>query len=172
VPPTRRRRKRGAHILSTLLFLAAIAFAVAAGYLYLEERDNDDIRVPTAEPGRNDLGAVMQAIKDGGLDASLGRGTARSDQLPGDVGQLLTVDGETVLVFIYNDSDRTSAEADREAAVADIDLDTMKITTPSNTDLRKGESLHMAQGSNVVTILISDDDELASELETIIEALP
>ncbi|HEU0164056.1 MAG TPA: hypothetical protein VFQ54_03370 [Thermomicrobiales bacterium] len=172
--PSQRRKQRGPHILSTLLFIAAIGFAVAAGYLYLQDRDHTENRVPpTALPGRNDLGAVLQQFKDAGLSAGYGRITGHAEGID-EPGQSLTVDGQTVLVFIYNDADKASSVKDRKAAAATLpdDLDGVAITSPSGTDLRKGQPIYMAQGSNIITIMIGGDADLASKVQTVVEALP
>lgn len=173
LPPTAKPRKRnGAHILSTLLFLAAIGFAIAAVYLYMQDRDKPDVRVPpTAQPGQNQLATVLTSFKDGGLKADYGRTTGRSSQLT-PPGQLLTVEGQSVYVYIYNEGDKAASVRDREAEAATIDLETMTIKTPSGKDLRNGEALHVAQGSNVVTVLVGGDDALAARIQKVVEALP
>jgi len=166
------RSKRGSHILSTVLFIAAIGFAVAAGYLYLQDRNAPTPRVqPTAQPGHNDLGSIVQSLKKGGIDADYGRGTGKSDQLS-QPGQMITIGDDTLLVFIYNAGDQTSAAKEREADAAKIDTTTMKLTTPSGRDLRGNKAVHISQGSNVIAVLISDDDTLATKVQTVIEALP
>ncbi|MGN6032359.1 MAG: hypothetical protein ACTHQE_11920 [Thermomicrobiales bacterium] len=166
------RSKRGSHILSTVLFIAAIGFAAAAGYLYLQDRTTEEPRVqPTAEPGRNSLGSIVESLKKGGIDADYGRGTGKSDQLS-QPGQMITIGDDTLLVFIYLDGDHDAAMKAREADAAKIDTDTMTLTTPSGRDLRGNKAVHISQGSNVIAVLISDDDALATKVQTVIEALP
>ncbi len=164
--------RRGAHILSTLLFLAAIAFAIAAVYLYIQDRDKPDVRVPpTAQPGQNSLVTVLTAFNDAGLKADYGRTTGKSSQLS-QPGQLLTVEGHNVYVYIYNEGDKDASVRDRKQEAAQIAPDTMTLTTPSGKDLRDGAPLHVAQGSNVITVLVGSDDAFAARVQKVIEALP
>ena len=171
-PALKPRKRRGAHILSMLLFLAAIGFAIAAVFLYIQDRDKPEERVPpTAQPGQNQLATVLEAFKEGGLKADYGRTTGRSSQL-NPPGQLLTVEGQSVYVYIYNEGDKAASVRDREAESATIDLNSMTIKTPSGKDLRSGEGLHVAQGSNVITVLVGGDDALAARIQKAVEALP
>lgn len=170
---TRPPKRRGAHILSTLLFLAAIGFAIAAVFLYIQDRDKPDVRIPpTALPGQNNLSTVLTAFQDAGLKSDYGRTpTGKSSQL-GQPGQVLTVEGQTVYVYIYNDGEKSASVRDREAEAKGIDAGTMTITTPSGKDLRNGEPLHVAQGSNVITLVVGGDEEIAAKIQKVIEGLP
>jgi len=170
---TKPPKRHGAHILSTLLFLAAIGFAIAAVFLYVQDRDKPDVRIPpTALPGQNNLSTVLTAFKDSGLKSEYGRTpTGKSSQL-GQPGQVLTVEGQTVYVYIYNDGDKSASVRDRETEAKAIDADTMTITTPSGKDLRNGEPLHIAQGSNVITVVVGGDADVAAKIQKAIEALP
>lgn len=169
---TSSRSKRGSHILSTVLFVAAIGFAAAAGFLYLQDRNAPAPRLqPTAEPGHNSLGSIVESLKKGDIDADYGRGTGKSDQLS-QPGQMITIGDDTLLVFIYNGEDQSAAAKDREAEAAKLDPDSVTLTTPSGRDLRGDKAVHVSQGSNVIAILISDDDALATKVQTVIEALP
>ncbi|MGC4107933.1 MAG: hypothetical protein QM753_16540 [Thermomicrobiales bacterium] len=171
-PGASSRSKRGSHILSSILFVAAIGFAAAAGYLYLQDRNTPEPRVqPTAEPGHNDLGTVVESLKKGGVAADYGRGTGKSNQLT-QPGQMITIGDDTLLVFIYLAGDQDAAVEARKADAAKIDSDTMTLTTPSGRDLRGDKAVHVYQGSNVIAVLISDDPKLPAEVQTIIEALP
>lgn len=172
LPAPKPRKRRGAHILSMLLFLAAIGFAIAAVFLYMQDRNKPDDRVPpTAQPGQNQLATVLTSFKDGGLKADYGRTTGRSSQLS-PPGQLLTVEGQNVYVYIYNEGDKAASVRDREAESSTIDLNTMTIKTPSGKDLRSDDALHVAQGSNVITVLVGGDDALAARIQKVVEALP
>ncbi|MGC4190789.1 MAG: hypothetical protein QM589_06455 [Thermomicrobiales bacterium] len=169
---TSSRSKRGSHILSTVLFVAAIGFAAAAGYLYLQDRNTPAPRTqPTAEPGRNNLGSIVKSLENGHVAADYGRGTGKSDQLSAP-GQMITIGDDTLLVFIYNADDHDDAVKDRETEAAKLDPTTMTLTTPSGRDLRGDKAIHVSQGSNVIAILISNDDKLATKVQSVIEALP
>lgn len=164
--------RRGSHILSTVLFVAAIGFAAAAGYLYLQDRNAPEPRTqPTAEPGRNTLGSIVESLKKDGIGADYGRGTGKSDQLS-QPGQMIAIGDDTLLVFIYLGGDQNSAVQDREADATHLDPSTMALTTPSGRDLRGDKAVHVSQGSNVIAVLISDDDALAAQVQSVIEALP
>ncbi|MGB3329122.1 MAG: hypothetical protein WBA46_09230 [Thermomicrobiales bacterium] len=166
------RTTRGSHILSTVLFIAAIGFAAAAGYLYLQDRNTPPPRVqPTAEPGGNNLGSIVESLKHGGVDADYGRGTGKSNQLS-QPGQMITIGGDTLLVFIYNDKNQAAAVSAREAEAAKLNPASITLTTPSGRDLRGDKAVHVSQGSNVIAILISNDATLATKVQSVIEALP
>lgn len=164
--------RRGSHIFSTVLFVAAIGFAAAAGYLYLQDRNAPAPRVPpTAEPGHNELGSVVESLKKGGVNADYGRGTGKSSQLS-QPGQMITIGDDTLLIFIYNAGEKDSAVQEREADAGHIDAATMTLTTPSGRDLRGAKAVHVSAGSNVIAVLISDDATLAANVQSVIEALP
>lgn len=170
--PSSSRSKRGSHILSTVLFVAAIGFAAAAGYLYLQDRNTAEPRVqPTAEPGRNDLGSIVKSLQNDKIAADYGRGTGKSNQLT-QPGQMITIGDDTLLVFIYLGGNHDEATKAREAEAAAMNAETMTLTTPSGRDLRGDKAIHISQGSNVIAILISNDDALATKVQTVIEALP
>ncbi len=170
-PTPKRRRRRGAHILSTLLFLTAIAFAGIAVWIYLdEERDQEPDRVPPqVTPGLNDLLSVRTALEGAGLDATIGRGTtALTDQLQRP-GQLIEVADQDLYVFIYNDPD-TSVE-DRQAASDALDPASLTLETRSGQPIAEGQPLRVSSGSNVIAVLAGGDDELAANVQQAIEGL-
>lgn len=172
VPPSSQGGRRGSHILSTLLFVAAIGFAAAAGYLYLQDRDEPKPQPqPTADPGQNNLGSIMKSLQDGGVGADYGRGTGKSNQLT-QPGQMIVIGDDTLLVFVYNGGTKDETIKERESDAAQIDTATMTLTTPSGRDLKGDKAIHVFQGSNVIAIFISDDVATAGKVQAIIEALP
>ncbi len=170
-PTPKRRRRRGAHILSTLLFLTAIAFAGIAVWIYLdEERDQPPERVPPeVTPGQNDLLSVRNALEGAGLEAAIGRGTsALTDQLERP-GQLIEVEGLDLYVFIYN-APETSVE-ERQAASDALDPAALTLETRSGQPIAEGLPLRVSSGSNVIAVLAGGDDEVAAKVQQAIEGL-
>jgi len=169
------RRRRGAQILSTLLFLAALAFAGAAAYIwYVDDDPADNLPpVPTATPGLNTLADVLNAFKQAGLDGDYGRSpaTVKSNQMD-PPGQHLIIEDQSVYVFIFPSGDAESAAAAREAAAQDLDPATMTLTTPSGQSFSDGETLSVAGGSNVIAVLVGGDAELQAQVQDVIERLP
>jgi hypothetical protein len=171
--PSNSPQRRGAHLLSTLLFIAAIAFAAAAVYLYLTE---DDVPPgpdrPAAEAGRNEFRHVVEGLQDAGLAAQPGRYSAEANQLE-QPGQTIEVEGQNLFVFIYVDADGNVAAADREADAADLDPATLQLVSRSaERPLNEGEEVHIFQGSNVIGILVGGDDDLAQTVSGVIDSLP
>lgn len=170
--PTNAPRRGRAHLLSNLLFIAAIAFAAAAVYLYLNEDSGSGPARPAADAGRNEFHHVVEGLQDAGLEAQPGRYSAEANQLD-QPGQTIEVEGQNLFVFIYVDADGDVAAADREADAADLDPATLEITSRSaERPLSEGEELHISQGSNVIGILVGGDEDLAQTVSDVIESLP
>lgn len=174
-PPPRSRRRRGAQILSTLLFLVALVFAGAAIYIwYIDEEPTEDVPpVPTATPGLNTLADVLGSLEEAGLDGDYGRSpaTVKSNQMS-PPGQHLIVEDQSVYVFIFPSGDAQSAAAAREEAAQDLDPATMTLTTPSGQSFGEGETLTVSDGSNVIAVLVGGDEELQTQVRDVIEGLP
>nr|MBA2776634.1 hypothetical protein [Chloroflexia bacterium] len=79
------QRRRGPHILSIVLFVAALGFAAAAVYFwYSDNVENDDERpAPTAAAGMYSLVNVVTALDEAGLEVDYGRSpaTANANQI-------------------------------------------------------------------------------------------
>jgi len=170
---TRPNQRRWPHLLSTVLFIAAIVFAAAAIYLYFEGGDSPNgPEPPAAEVGRNEFANVVTGLKDAGLSAQPGRYSAETSQLT-QPGQTIEVNDHNLFVFIYPDSNGDQAVADREADAADLDPATMQLTSRSaERPLNEGEDVHIFQGSNVIAILVGGDDDLVKKVGDVIAALP
>jgi hypothetical protein len=166
-------RRRGAHLLSTLLFIAAIGFAAAAVYLYLNDDSTDGPPPPAAaEPGRNEAANVMAGLKAAGLDPKYGRYSVETNQLS-QPGQTIEIDDVNFFIFIYPDADGRAAIAAREADAADVDPATMTLQSRSaERPLVDGEELHVFQGSNIVGVLVGGDGDLVQKVQDVIESLP
>lgn len=170
---SRPTERRGAHLLSTVLFIAAIAFAAAAVYLYVtDDATPAGPARPAAEDGRNEFQHVVGGLNDAGLKAQPGRYSAEANQLT-QPGQTIEVEGQNLFVFIYPDADGAVAVADREADAADLDPATLELKSRSaERPLSEGGELHVFQGSNVIGILVGGDDELVQKVQEVIESLP
>ena len=166
--------RRGAHLLSTLLFLAAIGFAGAAVYLYVTGDAGSDgpPPPPTAAPGRNEAATVMQALRDAGLEAEYGRYTATANQLD-PPGQAVEIGDAHLYVFIYVDQSGPAAIAAREDDTADLDPQTLTLESRSaRRPLTEGQEVHVFEASNIVGILVGGDDELVDRVGQAFASLP
>lgn len=170
---TRPSPRRWPHLLSTVLFIAAIVFAAAAIYLFIEGNDTPEgPERPVAEAGRNEFANVVTGLKDAGLSAQPGRYSAETSQLT-QPGQTIEVNDHNLFIFIYPDSNGDQAIADREADAADLDPATIELTSRSaERPLNEGEDVHIFQGSNVIAILVGGDEDLVSTVGDVIASLP
>lgn len=169
-----RPRRRGAHLLSTLLFIAALAFAGAAVYLYINDDGGTDgpPPPPSAQPGRNEAANVMTALRGAGLKPEYGRYNAEANQLT-QPGQAMVVDGQDLFIFIYPDADGQAAIAAREADAADLDPATLSLQSRSaKRPLGEGAELHVYQKSNIIAVLVGGDAALQQKVQSAIESLP
>src|SRR5690348_2227259 len=111
--------RRGSQLLSTVLFVAAIAFAALAVIIWFRDDAGPDREppIPTATAGRYDLANVLSALEAQGLDGDFGRtpATANSNQID-TPGQHLKVNGQSLFVFIFPGANAETAIAAREAA--------------------------------------------------------
>ncbi len=169
--PTRSRP----HLLSTVLFVAALGFAGAAIVLwYLDDSGNEnDPPIPTATPGLYGLVNVLQALEDAGLDGDYGRSPAAADsnQIP-TPGQHLRADGHSIYVFIFTGTDASAAAEARATTMAGIDPATMTLTTrTSGADVTSGDPVTVYDGANVIAVLIGGDSETQQMVQSAIESL-
>lgn len=165
------RPRRASHILSMVLFLAAIGFAIAAIVVWYRE-EADTPAIPTVESGVYGLINVLTELQDADLNADYGRSpaTATSNQL--DLpGQNLRVGGTNVFIFIFPGADGATATAAREQAAANLDPATMTLHTTSGQDVANGKPLHVFQGANIVAVLVGGDETLQHEVQNVIEGL-
>ena len=170
-----RGASRGAQILSSILFLAAIGFAAAGIYLYFfakEEAPASPV-IPTTTPGRNGLADVIRAFDSVGLDADYGRSppTADTSQIS-TPGQHVIVEDRSVFIFTFPGTNADDASAAREKAASAVDPATMTLATRGGQPIGEGETLRVFQGSNVIAVLVGGDDALAAQVQAVIESLP
>ena len=173
----RPRRSRTAQVLSTVLFVVAIGFAVAALWLMYSDdsKTGPEGPAPAQSVEEIDLAQVLGVLKTGGdnWDYSRSPASARSNQLamPGQV--LKRDDGQLLFVFIFTGSSAEDRVAAAERAAADVELGTMTLKTTSGAVLNdEDQPLYMAQHSNVIAILLGGDEALAGEVQQALDQLP
>ncbi len=170
-----RKARRGAQVLSSILFLAALGFAAAGIYLYFfndEEAPREPV-IPTTTPGRNGLADVIRAFDTAGLEADYGRSPATADTSQiGTPGQHVIVDDRSVFIFTFPGTGAESSSAAREKAAANLNPATMTLATRGGQPIGDGETLRAFQGSNVIAVLVGGDDALAAQVQAVIESLP
>ena len=154
--------KGGRPWLAYLLFLVAIGFFVAAGWMYLRE-DENQIVVPTAEAGHNEMKDVMLAVEAAGMTAEYGRSADRAVGLT-EVAQPIVVDGNTVYVFIYPDVDQRQRDQDR------LDPATLQIVNTRGTPTAEGTP-HVTGSSNVLVVTYVTDADFTTKLDEAIALL-
>lgn len=167
-PPAATRSRRGSHLLSTALFVAAIVLAAIAIWMYIDQRNSaeHELPPPTAQAGFNNLASVVGALKSAGLKPDYGRNTANTTQLT-QPGQTVTLDHEPVLyVFIYPDPGA------REQDAKHIDPATLTLTRLSGTEIPITGQARVYQGSNVIAVYTGGDDATGAKVQQAIEQLP
>lgn len=173
---THPRRSRVAQLLSTVLFVVALGFAVAAAWIwYTDDADSGPGTPPPARSAEEiDLAQVLSVLDetDDGWDYGRSPATVRSDQIEVP-GQHLKLGDAHLYVFIFTGPDAEARVAAREQAGAQLDPDTMALTTPSGQDANPdGAPLAVSQHSSVIAILVGGDEQLAGEVEAALATLP
>lgn len=157
-----KQKKGGQTWFAYLLFVAAFGLFAAAGWMYLRE-DDDQIVVPTAEAGHNEMKDVMLAFEGEGLKAEYGRSADRAIGLT-EVAQPIIVNGTTVYVFIYPDV------AQRERDQNRLEPDALQIVNTRGTPTAEGTP-HVVGGSNVLVVTYGDDASLNASIDAAIATL-
>lgn len=171
-PASRPQRSQVAQLLSSVLFIAAIGFAAVAIWLwYTDRNDSGPEPPPPAEHGKAELADVLTLLDEQDGSWETGRVTARADQIEAP-GQSLRLGEINLYVFIFNAETGDEAIRAREEAAASIDVDSIVLTSPSGMVVSEGEPMHLAQASNVITLLVGGDDALAAEIESAVATLP
>jgi hypothetical protein len=168
------KKRRGPHILSTLLFLIAIGFAAVAVYLYWDETQNDknDPTPPPAAPGEYTLAQVKTALDDQGLDTEFGRSNGHADQIPGVPGQAIKANGNDVYIYIFSGPTGDAAVQAAADAFAQIDASTINVLRQSGDEVGEQLPKHIFQGSNIVAVMVGGDDDDVQKVQAAIEGLP
>ena len=168
-------KRRGPHILSTLLFITALGFAAVAGYLYWNEQeaDKNEPTPPPAQSGEWGFAQVQNAFKEAGLSTEAGRTNGHSDQIKGIPGQFITVNGSDVYVFIFSPTAESSDPIAAAVQVYDaIDQDSIELTRQSSEGvIGEGEELHVFHGSNIIAVMVGGKAEDVEKVRAVIEGL-
>jgi hypothetical protein len=163
----RRAARRGPNWLSVGFLALAVVLAGVAVYLFLRGDDAQEVPPPPpAEAGENELIHVQQALQAQDLEVGLGRGTVPSETLT-PPGQILTLDGATLYVFLYPDP--TDAAEEAEAAQADPAA-VLPARSRTGTPIAT-ETPRVFAHSNVVAALVGGSDDLAGRVEQAIAGL-
>lgn len=158
--------KRGSSLLTSLFGLLALLLAAAALFLWLRDRDANQARpVPTAIAGANELIHVQQALAAEDLSATIEPSGLPPGAL-GVPGQLLSVDGTPLYVFLFQTEDAAAA------AAANLDPAAALPATNARGTPIATEPPHLANHSNVVVALVGGDDALRQKVDAAIERLP
>jgi hypothetical protein len=150
-------------LASNLFAVAAVVFAIIAIVLYLRPGGSGVAPIPTAAPGGNQIINVVEALKAQGLDVQQPKGLfipANKLDVP---GQGLQINGKPAFVFLFKD-------AAAAQAAANVDPDTLVPEKLAGTPAPSGER-RLAQGSNVVLLLVGGDDATWQKVERAVAGL-
>lgn len=170
-PPNRSR----AIMLSNVLFALTFVAAGIVAYLYFFDNRffSDGPEPPACDVGSSELACVVAALRQQDFDrVDYGRFTASADQLsqPGQVVEINDLNG---FVFVYPAASLEEGVAMREEDGADIDTDTIVITSrTSDRPLNEGEDVYVVQHSNIIFILVGGTEEDNAKVRDAIESLP
>ena len=161
----KRSGRRPRRLASNLLLVASLVLGIAAVVLFVRDRQQTEQTLvpPTAEPGKNDLVSVANALKAEGLKVEYGRGATKSANLD-PPGQLLDVEGTPLYVFVYPDV------ASREAQSGDLDPASIRVTSPSGRPVEIGTP-HLSATSNVIVLLAGGSTDLADRVDRAVARL-
>lgn len=163
--PEKHVAKRKSTLLSNLLAVAAVVFAIIALFLYLRPGGSGIAPAPTAAAGSNQIVNVTQALTTQGLDVKQPPGSFIPVGALDAPGQGVTVNGVPGFIFLFSDAQSAQSDFDGLDANAVV-LDQIR-GTPTPTGERRA-----VQGSNVVLLLIGGDDETWQKVEAAVASLP
>jgi len=166
-------QQRGKSSPRTLILgIAAVVLAVAALGVWLREQQTTQPRPePTAAAGANEAIHVLNALTAEGLDASFQPSGIPAGRLSVP-GQALSVNGVPLYVFVF----QSPAEAQAAAATdpAEIlqrpSLNASPSGSPSGAPVAT-EPPYVAHGSNIVVVLVGDDDNLRAKIDAAVARL-
>ncbi len=163
--PEQRVVKRRSTLLSNVLAVAAVVFAIIALFLYLRPGGSGIAPVPTAAPGSNQFVNVTHALQAQGLAVEQPAGSFIPVGALNAPGQGVTVNGVPGFIFLFPDAQSARADVDGLDANAVVPARIRGTPTPA------GER-RAVRGSNVVLILIGGDDETWQKVEAAVASLP
>jgi hypothetical protein len=151
--------KRGSAVWAALFGALAVVLAGAAIFVAVRQANQPQVPTPPpAPPGHNELINVLNALRAEGIEVkSVPGGVPMGEmRVP---GQKLTVDGQTLYVFIYPSP--VEAEADLGSA------DPAKVLGDEGD-----EPPFLAGHSNAVVALVDGSEELREGVLRAVESLP
>ena len=155
---------RRSNLVSNLFAVAAVAFGILALVMYLRN-SGGTAPVPIATPGGNEQVNVTDALRAQGLDVQqpprlfIPRGPLDEP------GQGVEIDGSPAFIFLYPDA--AAARADAAGADPNAVVPERLAGTPTPDGERR-----MAQGSNVIVLLVGGSDETWQKVEAAVASLP
>ena|GEM_PF-2102222 len=175
--PQQQTKRRGPHLLSTILFLVAIGFALVAAYLYWDESQNkkNDPTPPPAASGEYTLAQVKTALDQQGLKTEFGRSSGHANQISGVPGQYISIGNDDAVVYVFVFSSSEGAQAAIQIAsdtYAGIDESSLVLTRQSGDIIGEDQPKHAFLGSNIIAVLVGGDDALVEDVKTAVEGLP
>ena len=150
-------------LASNLFAVAAVIFAIIAIVLYLRPGGSGVAPIPTAAPGGNQIVNVTEALKAQGLDVQQPKGLFIPVGKLDVPGQGIEINSNPAFVFLFKD-------AAAAKAAASADPDTLVPEKLAGTPAPPGER-RMAQGINVVLLLVGGDDETWQKAERAVASL-
>lgn len=170
-PPNRSR----AILVSNVLFALTLVAALVVVYLYFfdDRFFTEGPDAPACESGPNELACVVEALKLQDFDrVEYGRYTASADQLT-PPGQVIEINDHNGFVFVYVAATDEEAEAMREAEGANLDPDSLVITSrTSERPLNEGEDVYVVQHRNFIFVLVGGSESENNKVQEAIESLP
>ena len=157
---------RGPNIVSNILAIAAVAFAIVAVVLYVRGSGSGSgiAPIPTAAPGENQIVNVTEALKAQGLEVEQPPGLFVPRGALSVPGQGVRVDGNIGFIFLYESADaaqRDVADIDPEEVVPDL-----VGGQPVPHEVRR-----LVRASNVVMVLVGGTDATWQKVEAAIAGL-
>lgn len=145
--------------------MLAVAFALIAIFLFARDRRFGVAPVPTASPGGSQIVNVVGALQQAGLSVAQPKGMFIPKGALAVPGQGVEIDGNPGFVFLYDSAAAAAADA---AAVSPKEAVPERV---GKEPAPQGER-RMAQGSNVIVLMIGGTDQTWKKVETAARSLP
>ena len=154
------------NLLSTIFAVAAVLFAVLAVVLYVRDSNRGGVApVPTAAPGGNQIVNVTDALRAQGLSIEQPPRLFVPSGALSVPGQGVLIDGSPAFVFLFPDA------AVAQSAAESTDPDHIIPERLAGTPAPSGER-RLAQGSNVIVVLIDGSEETWQKVRDAVSHLP
>jgi hypothetical protein len=154
------------NLLSTIFAVAAVLFAVLAVVLYVRDSNRGGVApVPTAAPGGNQIVNITDALRAQGLTIEQPPRLFVPAGVLSVPGQGVLVDGSPAFIFLFPDAD--AAQTAAQSTDADHIIPERLAGTPAPSGERR-----LAQGSNVLVVLIDGSEETWQKVRDTVSHLP